>query len=135
MEIKWERIKNISSDNAFKDFEDEFDYKILDEYKTLLKKYNGGRPNKECFDIPKKEMVLGRLLSMNKEDVENTYFFSKFFMKNNKLVMFPFAITPFGDLICEKGGKVVYWFHEEDKIYNIASSLEEFLNMLYIPEE
>ena len=49
--------------------------------------------------------------------------------------MFPFAITPFGDLICEKGGKVVYWFHEEDKIYNIASSLEEFLNMLYIQEE
>ena len=130
--IIWDFIIPLLDEKAIKRFEIKNAFQLPSDLKQCIEKNNAGMPDKETFDT---EMAKGRvikgLLSFNEGDEESIYDFIDFFKENGEIKMFPFALDPFGNLICLKNGKVVLWLHETKKIEFVASNFTEFLNKLY----
>lgn len=134
-------------------FESFIKAKLPEEYIKFLKKYNGGRLEKEDTYPMIEEIDIG----YQEEGIE--YFFGLNVAKGNDLKeqvlifkgriphnFIPIGDAPCGNLVClavlgENYGKVYYWDHNEeaedgeepsnDNVYLIANSFEEFINSLY----
>ena len=137
-EIRWSLIKPLSDNTLLDAFELKFNYKIPAELRDLIVKYNEGIPEENVFDKPEEGMELHRLLSFEEQRRGGAYTCAQHFIKDGQLRVLPFARDSFGNLICMKDGKVVFWDHEldygeddEDGIEPIADSLPEFLEMLH----
>ena len=131
-ELKWKYVKELKDENAIKQFEDENDFKFEEEFKDIVKQYNGGRPRPNTFDTQKrKECVFKSLLSFNKGECD-IFEVKKWIenISNEKLI--PFASEPSGNYICfDNNHNVVSLIHETGKIEFISKSFSEFLNKLY----
>jgi SMI1 / KNR4 family. len=130
-EINWEFSQPLENSSILDDFEIDYAYQIPDELKELIKLNNGGIPTQNIFDSPRDGLVLAGLLSFNKDDEETVYTVLNNFITNGRLKMLPFGTDGFGNLICMKGKKVIFWRHESDTVALVADSLTAFLNMLH----
>lgn len=127
--IKWKYVTPLKKSSAIRDFEKAYGVSVPGDIKKCIEKNNGGTPSPQCFTLGKeKNKVFGNLLSFNEEDDDSVYKFTSVIKRKN---IIPFGITPNGDLICSKAGKIVYYDHETDKIIPISGSLTDFLNSLY----
>lgn len=130
MKISWRRTSVISEDLIVK-AENLFGVKLPNDIKKMFLIANNGRPSVCLFDSPSgKEHVLKKLLSFRKEDIENIYK-AKAVVENDDASLFPLANDPFGNLICLKDNKIVFWHHETGVSEYLANSFADFLSSLY----
>ena len=130
MEITWRYVKPITSITAISDIERQKSIMIPADLKDIIKKYNNGRPSLKNFDVGiEKEKEFKKLLSFNKDDIENIYGFLRIDTKIQGLL--PFASDPSGNLICLYQNKIYYWRHESDTVEYLSDTFTDFLNKLY----
>ena len=130
-ELVWEFDEPLQKESAIDDFEIDFAYKIPSEIKTLIQKHNCAYPSKDTFDTSREGMVFAHLLSFNPDSSESVFLFLDNFKNGKSLKALPFGTDGFGNLICEKAGKIYFWSHEADQMEFIAESLNDFLAMLH----
>lgn len=126
--MEWKYVKTISKSKLL-EAETKLGIKLSQELRGIILKYNNGRAEKNCFDIKTaKAVVLKKILSYNEEDKDNVYIFRDLIDKG----YIPFAITEFGDVICESKEHAIYLYkHELDEFDYVAVNVEEFINKLY----
>ena len=130
MNISWRRSSTINEE-VFDEVENQYGIKLPEDIKKIFLSSNNGRPSVYVFDSPNaKEHVLKKLLSFNKEDIENVYE-AKTVVDNDDKSLFPLANDPSGNLICLKESKIVYWHHETGEVEFLANTFTEFLESLY----
>ncbi|MGC6248227.1 SMI1/KNR4 family protein [Bisgaard Taxon 45] len=129
-EINWKYVKPLKNNNAITELENKIEQILPEDLKKTIKNFNNGRPSCKQFDTPSiKGCEFKKLLSLNTEDTENIFDFLK--IDTNIHGLLPIASTPSGDLVCLHENKIVYWYHETDRVEYLASSFREFLNSLY----
>lgn len=133
MEIKWDFTSKLSDSSVFEKIEKEYSFIFSDELKSIFNQYNYGYPKPNLVKVNGRERVFASLLSLNEEDsdfipatIENLEFFV-----DGKLLMFPFAVDPFGNYFCVENDKIVFWSHEDNETVVVADSLHEFFTLLY----
>jgi len=106
---------------------------MLDEnVKDFFRENNGGIPNKNGFKLKNgDEKVLDCLLSFNRDDDESVYHYADFFKSMARLEILPFAKDPFGNLICLKKNRVVFWDQELEELLEVSDSFEGLIDGLY----
>lgn len=121
----WKYVKTIKEDKLSK-AEESLDIKLSKELRNIILQYNNGRPERTCFDTKtERGKMLKKILSYNEEDKDNVYLFSKLIDKG----YVPFAITEFGDVICESKEQAIYLYtHELNEFDYVAKNVEEFIN-------
>lgn len=131
MDIEW-KYKIELSDNALSDISSKYQVVIPDDLKKLLMIANAATPSKTRFMLKVDEKVLGAILSFNPNEKEADSFESAMNIGFEKNIV-PFGIDPFGNYICYNttDKSIMFFDHEEDSMEKVASSLEEFLGMLY----
>lgn len=131
MDIEW-KYKIELSDNALSDISSKYQVVIPDDLKKLLMIANAATPSKTRFMLKVDEKVLGAILSFNPNEKEADSFESAMNIGFEKNIV-PFGIDPFGNYICYNttDKSIMFFDHEEDSLEKVASSLEEFLGMLY----
>ena len=131
MDIEW-KYKIELSDNALSDISSKYQVVIPDDLKELLMIANAATPSKTRFMLKVDEKVLGAILSFNPNEKEADSFESAMNIGFEKNIV-PFGIDPFGNYICYNttDKSILFFDHEEDSLEKVASSLEEFLGMLY----
>ncbi len=136
------------SEREIVDLESKCRIKLPVDYRDFLLKYNGGRPEPNCFDFKNTD---------DGSDVKLFYGFRKNYeynlgkqieLRQNRLPidLFPIAEDSGGNVICigirgEYSGKIYFWDHELEadagevpdfsNITLIADSFQEFLDGLY----
>lgn len=123
--MEWKYIKSVT-EKDLKEFENKFDVKLSNKLKEVILNYNNGRPSNNLFDtLSEKGKVLKKMISYNKDDKDNVYIFSEIIDKG----YMPFAITEFGDIICESKDESIYLYkHELDKFEYITENINQFVN-------
>ena len=130
MNLIWNRGSHISEE-VLAVVEKCYNIILPDDYKRIVMENNNGRPSLNTFDTKvSKGHVFKKLLSFKTDDIETVYT-SKRVVENVDPKLFPIANDPFGNLICLKEGRIVYWLHEDDSIEPIADSFTDFLLSLY----
>lgn len=110
---------------------------LPDEYISIAKSNNGGRPNKENLDIAGDTLEIKRFLRIdNSDDFENIFdVYSS--IKNIENRLFPFAVDSFGNYFCflsiseNLSPSVVFLDMEQEKYYQVSDSFLSFMNALY----
>lgn len=123
--MDWKYVKTIKKDKLSK-AEESLNIKLSKELRNIILQYNNGRPERTCFDTKTEQgKVLKKILSYNEEDKDNVYMFIDLIYKG----YIPFAITEFGDVICESKEQAIYLYkHELDEFEYVAENVEEFIN-------
>ena len=130
--ITWRFCHKLKDNSVLDKIELAYKFKIPEELKSIILKYNAGSPNKNTFDKPTTGRTFSNLLSFNKDDDDNVYTMIKAIHDNKKLTILPFGSDGFGNAICvTKPGAIVFWDHEQSLVKPIASSFEQFLSMLH----
>lgn len=148
MNIKWISCQRKTTIEELSQTEKILSVCFPNKYKEIVLEFNGASTLQNCWNLPNgEEKVFDRLLSFNKDDKENIYFALETFQEKGTKRLIPFASDPFGNDICfdystsNTNPSIVFHDHErayEDDAYNgefVCSSFDEFLNMLYEPEE
>ena len=130
MDIVWKYTEPLE-DGALDSFTAACSYEIPQELRQLIEAHNGGYPDKNVFDVPQEGMVFSHLLSFNKNSSESVYLFLDDFLENGTLRALPFATDGFGNLLCEKAGKICYWNHETEEIVPVAGAVSALLELLH----
>lgn len=123
--MDWKYVKEIEENNL-SEVEKKFNIKISPKLKEVILHFNNGRPQKTCFDIVSEQgKEFKKMLSFNKEDKDSIYVFSELIDRG----YIPFAITEFGDVLCEyKDEKIYLYLHELDKFEFVADNVEKYIN-------
>lgn len=129
--IVWEFVEPLQENDTLDEFERSFAYQIPEELRALIRKFNGGYPDQDALDVPRKGMVLSNLLSFNQDSEESVYLYLDAFMNGGTLWGLPFATDGFGNVLCEKKGKIFFWHHETECLEPVADSIAELLDLLH----
>jgi hypothetical protein len=149
MKIEWENIKLKIDDKNIGYIETFFNIKFPNTYIDCIKKYNGGKPIPNIFDLPNgNEESIRNLIDADLKAEWNIISVYKHLSKYLGNVI-PFGEDSNGNLICfdyRKGKnlqpQIVFWEHETAAINNdeafseICNSFTDFLKMLreYVDE-
>ena len=128
MECKY--VKPLKDKSVIEAFFAEHGVEIPQGFLELFSTINGGRPEQnECVLKDGSERVINNFLSFNEEDKENVYkAIRRVSEDNDKLV--PFAKDPGGNYFCLFDGHVVFWFHEDGEIIDVAETFEQFFEIM-----
>jgi hypothetical protein len=133
--IMWRRVKPLVDRSSLVSIERKYGINIPSKLKEIIIENNGGRPNPSIFKPSSGEEVqVKMLLSYNEEDTETIYNCIAYFKEHFGNDLLPFASEASGDYFCIKlsNGSVVLWHQEGNRVNELASSIDEFLNNLYI---
>ncbi|HID7800733.1 TPA: SMI1/KNR4 family protein [Proteus mirabilis] len=126
------------------------DYTIPSEYIDFIKKYNGGQPEPDSFNIKEIDdaSTIDRFLGVKKEKNKSNdiFYFVKLYKNRIPSEYMPIAYDIGGNLIlielASDKAKVFFWDHELeadegeeprlDNIYYLAGSIDEFLSNLFL---
>ena len=112
----WKYIKDLWDENSVEDFLAKNDINLPKSLVNKLKKYNGGRPRPNTFNLKNgQEKVFQSLLSYNKDDLVNIYEIYPLFIESN---LYPIGIDPAGNFICvekENTSNFIWLNHETAK--------------------
>lgn len=128
--MDWKYVEPLVDSKSIENIEQKYKLEIPKKLKEVILKYNGGCPSKKVFDTKdSKERVVQNLISYNKESKESIYMYESIF----NMEYIPFAITPFGDIICinKKTKAVELYLHEENKFEYICDDIDDFFKKLY----
>lgn len=146
-ELAFEETKINTSESAIASLEKRLDIVLPSEYKEHILKYNGGYPNKECFDTQgggrSKIHYFYAIYDGEYSNFEKS--FNIFKIEETRMLshVFPIAYDDGGNQICisigdKDYGKIYFWDHEEESdepdyenMYLIANSFNEFLEGLF----
>ncbi len=131
--MNWKYVKPIKDENSISDFEKEHGYSFPESFKETVKKYNGGRPEKDAYDTEMaKERTIKSLLSFNRTDKENIWKLSENLEGIPKKYV-TFAIDHFGNFICfdADDGSIAFVDHETANSEKISDDFAAFLDKLY----
>ncbi|HEM7134794.1 SMI1/KNR4 family protein [Providencia hangzhouensis] len=128
-------------------------YPVPSEYIDFIKRYNGGIPEPDSFNIQKinDASTINRFLGIKKEKNQNSdiFYFYKVYKDRIPSEYLPIAYDVGGNLILIKLGnnddaKVFFWDHELEvdesveptleNIYPLADSINDFLSSLFLIE-
>lgn len=131
MNIEW-KYKIELEENAISNMENKYGINIPEELVSLLENANAAIPSKTKFMVKVDEKLLGAVLSFNPNEKEADSFDTAMLIGFDKNII-PFGIDPFGNYICidNEDGRIVFYDYEEDIFDVIATSLENFLDILY----
>ena len=129
--IVWMDAEPLESPQSFADFEEMFRCQIPRDLRELISRHNYASPDKDLFEIGDREVSFDGLLSFNRSDDVNVFTCAEELSDGRELEAIPFAESAFGNLICMKGDRVVFWEHEEDDYIPVADSLSAFLELLH----
>ena len=130
--MNWKRVKALKYFEYISEFEKEHQIKFSQSFIDCVKENNGGRPEYTIFDTNVvKERTIKRLLSFNKDDIENIWSFNE--PGDN---FYPgyivFAIDNFGNYICFDCSQRICFVNLDDgSVETIEESFDNFLNCLY----
>ena len=141
--MNWRWVKPLESEDLIKEYEENIGYTFPNEYKEVVKNYNGARPEFKEFKSKqgrrKKARVFEFLFSFNKYDKWSIWGLNNWkgdmrdWNIDSKIEnMVGFAGDPFGNLICfdKTNGHIVFVDHETLNIEPVADSFTEFINSL-----
>jgi hypothetical protein len=131
--------------------ENEWGFRLPDEYRRFLLKYNGGRPEPFSFKFKGRDTGsrIAFLFGIGGEDYRDLLWTLDIFRGRLPSRFFPIANDDGGNLICismsgEDSGKIFFWWHEweadpgqgespetQDNVELIADSFGEFMEALY----
>ncbi|HDR7393896.1 SMI1/KNR4 family protein [Bacillus toyonensis] len=130
------------TDEQIQQLEQYFGIKFPNDFIECVKKYDGGYPTPDTFDIPgQDEDSFNNLLTLDSErksSILQTYEGIK-----ERLVdkVYPFGRDSFGNFLCfdyrnnPQSPTVVFWDHEveemEEAIFPVCTSFTELLNSLH----
>ena len=128
---------------------EQINVKLPKQYVEIALENNGAHPTFDVFDIKgREEAVLDSLLEFNPEAGPDIFQYYDIFKSNSGIDrVLPFARDPFGNLICfdyretDSNPPIVFWDHEadsdagEESLKFVANSFDEFLDMLYEPDD
>ena len=130
--IVWKYIVPLNENDSVEKYEKWSGLSLPDDLKTLVMTNNAGMPDICVFDTEtSKNKVLKGLLSFNESDSENVYEFTEVLRDYGFDHLIPFALDPFGNVICAENEKIVFWDHETKETEHAANSISEFMNQLY----
>lgn len=123
--MDWKYVKTISESELLK-AENKLNIKLSTKLREVILNYNNGRPERNCFNTKTEQCkTIKKLLSYNKDDKDNVYIFSDLTEKG----YIPFAITEFGDVVCEYKQQTIYLYkHELEEFEYLSTNIEEFIN-------
>lgn len=123
--MDWKYVK-IISESKLSEVEAKLDIKLSQKLREIILNYNNGRPEKNCFNTKTEQgMTIKKIISYNEEDKDNVYMFMDLIDKG----YIPFAVTEFGDVICESKEETIYLYkHESDEVEYVAENVKEFIN-------
>lgn len=132
--MEWKYVKPLETEKFIKEFEEKEKYNFCEAFIKCVQLNNGGRPTKSLFNTNKtKERAIKKILSFNRDDVENIWDINDWNSKelNGKYIVF--GIDNFGNLICfdKNNGTVIFFSCEDLSTEFIATDFESFVNMLY----
>lgn len=154
MKFKNESILLAPSDERIKWFEESYRVILPEEYKNLLRTYNGAVLETNIFESDGREYLIERflcLLDKPKEDSINGWYdlsvvitqLDARLIDDEDLIgmnVIPIATLFAGDFVCldyreSEIPTVVVWFHEESDDFNpatvkVANNMNQFLDML-----
>lgn len=130
-EIVWMNEEPLESPQSFADFEEMFRCQLPHDLRELVSRHNYASPDKGLFEIGDKEVSFDSLLSFNRSDDFNVFRCAEALSDGKELEAIPFAESAFGNLICMKDDRVVFWEHEEGDYIPVADSLSDFLELLH----
>lgn len=136
--VNWVLTKPLKNLDLVNEFENKYQIKFPESYKSIVKENNFGRPRPNIFDTEKSEERIAKcLLSFELEHKENIW--DMYFMLKKQLPsdVIPFMVDQFGNFICFyfdvllEEANIVFWNVETMKIEKIAETFEEFIKKLY----
>lgn len=127
----WKYIKqNVSMENIC-EFEALVGAKLPESTAQFLIQYNNGRPVKKCVNTREGvARVFDKILSFNKNDIENAFITYENFRDEIPSNLLPIAMDPFGNYFClDKNNEfhIVFWDVENNKIENTGESLVDLV--------
>lgn len=130
--VGWRSASGNVSANDISAYERTHSIKLPEQYKKLILAHNGARPMKDSVMVGKRECVVERLISWDKNAKANIHFWQKSLSDHG---IFPFASDPFGNVFCfdySKGPNpnVVFWDHEEDRVTVVSENFDKFIASL-----
>ena len=102
------------------------------EYVEIAMNHNAAIPHPNTFLVDGEEYSWERLISIDPAETFNIKSACGQFDEGSHI--FPFGIDSFGNYLCfcdESTFTVAFYFHEEDRFVNLASSFSQFLQSLY----
>lgn len=146
-QIVWDDGRNITP-NEISEFESKLGIALPNDYKDVIKNYDGGTPNLPAIDfggmIEKVFTGLIPLMRPNEYNDPITEIIARYKGRFPEGVI-PFGDDPFGNMYCFDYRKntlpiIVYWDHEmgvneEGQFCIVANNFTDFLNMLYEQED
>ena len=128
--MNWKYIKATNTE-CIEKVDKDFFVNLPRDLKDIILKFNNGRPENSTFDTDKSTgRQFKKLLSFNREDRENVYFFVDIVRQfDNEL--FPIANDPAGNFICLKNSEIVFLNIESGKTEFIANSITDLISKLY----
>ncbi|MWC31272.1 SMI1/KNR4 family protein [Paenibacillus sp. MMS18-CY102] len=141
--ITWLFTDEAIDEKAISAVEKSFRVRFPDDYRECVKKYNGGYPEPNVYDINADEggAVFDCLLSFTNKDANIEVIYDVTPLPEG---IIPFARDPFGGLICfnyrnTKDSPTVVFYDQEsvndDKIKLICGTFSELIDRLYSDED
>ncbi|MFC4620420.1 SMI1/KNR4 family protein [Camelliibacillus cellulosilyticus] len=147
--LQWKcREKFKLKESDIKRIEVNWGIEFPNDFKEVVVKYHGCRPEQDVFRMNDKEETFNFLLSFSKED-EYNYILSTYEGVKDRLIdkVYPFANDPGGNLFCfdyrksDMNPQIVFWDHEvafedpEKAITYLCDSFTELLLNLHEYED
>jgi hypothetical protein len=134
-ELTWRYCKQLEGINILGGFVEE-GFIFPASYRTCAEKNNGGRPDKKEIDAGDQQLSFRRLLRIDSEGTENIREVYES-LRDLNLNIIPFGDDSFGNYFCfvwpdgAREPEVCFLDHETERLTPVASSFEQFLDMLY----
>jgi hypothetical protein len=134
--IDWKFEKPVATDRVLSLLESHFKIILPEDYKSLVKRYNGARPKPNVIKVgEKKERVIKAFLTVHptKGGVKDV---KEWLTGQIRETLIPFASDPFGNYFCfcydnsRVEPEICFWSHETRQSEYLASSFNQFLKDL-----
>jgi len=142
--LRWRFPSSQATEGDIAAVEAQFGVTLPADLRECVLKHNGARPEPNVFDLPDgNSSVFESLLSFCSQDENSVVRWVEDQRTSLPHNTVPFALDPFGNLICLQYGsrnalvRVVFWDHEvagtspDEAIVELSDSFDEFLALLY----
>ena len=130
--MNWIDVKKQLEDSDLDAIEKELQIQLPDEYRSKVKKINGGALKAAYYPSKKYgNIAFARNTNLSPDTKANAAFLAKIINKKD-IRYFPFGSVGNGDYFCLDlhNNRVVLYAHEEEKILELCSSYREFMGNL-----
>ena len=130
--INWRGFQQVEDETLIHEVELKYGINLPKDYIQIVKKYDGGVPDRKVFQAGGKQRVFQRLISIQLCKHPNVLDAVEWIDSENSL---PFALDPFGNVICfnimnHLVDGILFIETETQAVFPVSSSLTDFINEL-----